>query len=410
MPTRNEMLDVLQSRRKFFSLSRSLYSDPDYFALDFDGVFSRCWIFAGVSCQIPGPGDYFTVAIGKTSVIVIRDRTGTIRAFHNTCRHRGSTLCEAEQGHLSSIVCPYHLWTYDFTGKLRSAGRMHKDFDAGEYGLIPVHIETVAGTIYICLADKAPDFSAYRSALDSYLAPYDLANGKLAHVAHIRIRGNWKLVMENSRECFHCPTGHPELARSFITVYDSGYPKSVEGLEELWRRCEALGLRAGDTGRGEQDFRISRLPLLKGSVSITMDGKPAVARRLGNVPDADIGSVAWTHAPTTFNHVLADYAFHARMLPIAPEESLLTGYWIVNREAVEGRDYDLKRLIEVWDETNEQDRHLIERNQRGVNSSGYRPGPYSQESELGVISFVEWYCATMTKFLGGPKRKMVRAA
>jgi Rieske 2Fe-2S family protein len=108
--------------------------------------------------------------------------------------------------------------------------------------------------------------------------------------------------------------------------------------------------------------------------------------------------------------VLSDYAFHARMLPIGPEQSLLSGYWIVDKDAVEGRDYDLASLIKVWDETNLQDRDLIERNQRGVNSAGYRPGPYSQESELGVVAFVEWYCATMTKFLDGPARPAVRAA
>ncbi len=128
------------------------------------------------------------------------------------------------------------------------------------------------------------------------------------------------------------------------------------------------------------------------------------------MPDGDFGTVAWAHFPTTFNHVLSDYAFHVRMLPISPEESLLTAYWLVHPEAVEGRDYDFKALIKVWDDTNGQDRDLIERNQRGVNSLGYRPGPYSLETEQGVIRFVEWYCDTMTDFLGGPKQRVVRAA
>ena len=113
---------------------------------------------------------------------------------------------------------------------------------------------------------------------------------------------------------------------------------------------------------------------------------------------------------TTFNHVLAYYSFHARMLPVSSEESLLSGYWLVHPDTVEGRDYDLANLIKVWDVTNEEDRDLIERNQKGVNSQGYRPGPYSQESELGVINFVEWYCGTMTDFLGGPRSKIARVA
>jgi phenylpropionate dioxygenase-like ring-hydroxylating dioxygenase large terminal subunit len=411
MRSRREIFDILQSRKKFFSLPQALYNDPACFAADIEGIFERQWLFAGVSCQIPKPGDYFTIAIGKTSIIVIRDRSDTIRAFHNTCRHRGSKLCDAEQGHLSSIVCPYHLWTYDFTGKLRSAGRMHAEFDASEFGLVPVHLVTVGGTIYICLADEAPDFAPYKTALARYLAPYELPNAKLAHLDHVRIRGNWKLTLENSRECFHCPTGHPELARSFITVYSSRGIEGVEGIDALNQRCEASGVPWGDTGRDTySEFRISRLPLLDDCVSITMDGKPAVSKRLGSVPDGDFGSVAWAHFPTTFNHVLSDYAFHVRMLPIGPEESLLTGYWLVHPDAVEGRDYDLARLVKVWDDTNKQDRDLIERNQHGVNSSGYRPGPYSQETELGVIRFVDWYCDTMTDFLGSPKRRVIRAA
>src|SRR5262249_25761274 len=113
------MLEALTSREPFFSLPQPFYGDPACFAVDLEGIFRRHWLFAGVSALIREPGDYFTLAVGKTSVLVIRDRSGAIRAFHNTCRHRGSMLCEAEQGRLSAIVCPYHLWTYDLTGKLR---------------------------------------------------------------------------------------------------------------------------------------------------------------------------------------------------------------------------------------------------------------------------------------------------
>ena len=411
MSPRSEMVDLLASRQKFFSLPQPFYTDPALYELDLKGIWERQWIFAGPSCQIPEPGDYFTLTIGRSSILVLRDRTRTIRAFYNTCRHRGSKLCETERGRLSSIVCPYHQWTYDFTGKLRYAGRMHQAFDGSQYGLVPVHLETVGGQIYISLADDPPDFATYKTALGPYLAPHDLANAKLAHVAHLVEKGNWKLVMENSRECFHCATGHPELARSFITEYSASELTELPGVEALWRRCAELGLPYADSERRPGgNFRIMRLPLLESAVSITMDGKPAVKKLLGDIPSGDIGSVRWPHYPSTFNHVLGDYAFFFRMLPTGPEETLVTGYWLVDREAEEGRDYDLQNLIKVWDETNLQDRDLVERNQRGVNSLGYRPGPYSQESENGVIAFVEWYCETMTKFLGGKGRKIARVA
>src|SRR5271166_80584 len=132
MSAHSDMAELLHRRQKFFTLPQSLYNDPACFALDMEGIFKRDWLFAGVASQIPKPGDFFTMPVGPSSILVVRDRAGEIRAFHNTCRHRGSTLCEAEQGHVSSIVCPYHLWTYDLTGKLRSAERMHGDFDPNE--------------------------------------------------------------------------------------------------------------------------------------------------------------------------------------------------------------------------------------------------------------------------------------
>ncbi|MDH2356504.1 aromatic ring-hydroxylating dioxygenase subunit alpha [Bradyrhizobium sp. SSUT112] len=404
------MAELLDGRQKFFTLPQRLYNDPAFFAIEIDGIFKRRWLFAGVVAQIPKPGDFFTVPVGPSSILVVRDRSGEIRAFHNTCRHRGSTLCEAEQGRVSSIVCPYHLWTYDLTGKLRSAKGMHDDFDRSEYSLLPVHIETAGSTIYVCLADDPPDFSVFKATLAPYLASHELEKGKLAHIVHVPVAGNWKLVVENSRECFHCPTGHPELARSFITVYRQPYPQSMKGLEALWQRCAAAGMTYGDSGRQDSGYRIERLPLRPGCRSITMDGIPAVTRRLGQVPDGDFGTIAWSYTPTSFNQVVSDYAFHARMLPIGPEQSLLSGYWIVDADAVEGRDYNLANLIKVWDETNLQDRDLIERNQRGVNSAGYRPGPYSQESEMGVVNFVDWYCEMMSKYLGGPERRVLRTA
>jgi len=257
----------------------------------------------------------------------------------------------------------------------------------------------------VCLAEDAPDFEPYRRALEPYLLPHDLANAKLAHEAHLVERGNWKLVMENSRECYHCAVRHPELVRTFLDVYDDQDPAQHAAISAFWDRCEGLGLPSRPAG-GVQ-FRISRLPFIEGAVSTTMDGKPAVSRLLGKVPDGDIGSLRWVHYPSTFNHALGDYAFFFRLLPLGPQETLVTGKWLVHKDAVEGRDYDLANLVRVWDETNAQDRDLVERNQEGVNSLGYRPGPYSRKAETGVIRFVDWYCATMERHLS-PGRAAAR--
>jgi phenylpropionate dioxygenase-like ring-hydroxylating dioxygenase large terminal subunit len=123
-----------------------------------------------------------------------------------------------------------------------------------------------------------------------------------------------------------------------------------------------------------------------------MDGQAAVARPLGQFPADAYGSLRWVHYPSTFNHCLNDYTVLVRMLPLGPEETLVTTKWLVDAEAVEGVDYDLETLTTVWKVTNDQDKALVERNQAGVRSPGYRPGPYSPALEAGVLKFVDWYC------------------
>jgi phenylpropionate dioxygenase-like ring-hydroxylating dioxygenase large terminal subunit len=397
------VLELLSTRRKFFSLPRAFYADREIFNLDLEAIFYKRWIFAGAECEIPNPGDYFTLAIGTTPILVLRDETGAIQAFFNTCRHRGSKICLAEKGAVKRLVCPYHQWTYDLTGRLVATGRMHEGFDRDEYGLNPVNVRTAGGTIYICLAKEAPDFNAYGPLIEPYLAPHDLANAKLAHETHVVVKGNWKLVMENSRECFHCPARHRELMQTFLHDYNFAEPGDDQFVYAFWERCSILGLPSQD--REDDDFRIVRLPLRKGALSTTMDGKSAVARLLGTMPTNDAGSVRWVHFPSTFNHAFADYAVLVRMLPVGPQETLFTTKWLVNRDAEEGRDYDRETLVRVWSATNDQDKVLVERNQEGVNSVGFTPGPYSQYAEQGVIRFVEWYCATLRTHLDTQRQR-----
>jgi Rieske 2Fe-2S family protein len=393
------MRDLLRSRRKRYSLPQPFYNDPAYFALDLEGIFYRRWLFAGVICEIPDPGCFFTLEIGPTSIVVVRDRTQTIRAYFNTCRHRGSRICTAAKGRVAAFVCPYHQWTYDLTGALRHAGKMHQGFSPEGIGLRPVHVRTAAGTIYVCLADEPPDFTPFKTALEPCLAPHDLSNAKVAHEAHILERGNWKLVMENSRECYHCRSSHPELMRTFLDSYNFNDPTADPVVAAFIARCNAAGLPSD--GRGDRDFRITRMPLTREAESITMDGNEAVALPLGGIAERNIGSLRWVHFPTTFNHALRDYAILVRMLPLAPQETLVTAKFLVHRDAQEGRDYTIPHLTETWNRTNEQDRILVERNQQGVNSLGYVPGPYSEDAEAGVITFVEWYADTMERFLAG---------
>jgi len=153
------------------------------------------------------------------------------------------------------------------------------------------------------------------------------------------------------------------------------------------------------------------MPLLANTVSSTMSGKAAVRRPLcDDIREPDIGTMLLFHYPTTWNHVFADHAISFRVLPISPLETQLTTKWMVHRDAVEGVDYDLKTLTEVWLATNDQDRRIVEENQFGIRSPAYEPGPYSAVHEGGTAQFVDWYCSMAEQRLGGDAMPLTRVA
>ena len=406
MTAASAMPALLDSRPRQYSLPREFYADADFYELDLKGIYERQWVFAGLECEIKNPGDYMVVTIARSSVVVLRDNDGQINAFFNTCRHRGSVICPPGRGHARSLACPYHQWTYNLKGKLTYAGEMQDSFDPSSISLKPVHVTTLEGLIFVCLADNPPSFAEFAETLGPRLAPHDLRGAKLAWSEDIIINANWKLVIENSRECYHCHARHPELTRTFYLRFDAQSDEPI--VLDHARKCREAGLIPGDAV-GE-DFQLSRMPLTRGATTLSMDGKPLCRKLLGNVPHGDIGSMRWFHFPSMFGHVLGDYAFFFRALPLSAESTLVTSTWFVNADAVEGEDYDPKKLAELWSLTNDQDRDLCERNQEGVRSLGYQPGPYSQMRETHVIKFVEWYAGQMDNFLRPERRRAAIAA
>ena len=407
MSVEAEVLQALQTRQPAHSLPGRFYNDPAIFALDMAAIFHRQWVFAGCSCEVEALGQYLTVAVGQSSVIVVRGSDGVLRGLHNVCRHRGFRVCAAEAGTAKSFVCPYHRWTYRLDGSLAYASWMGDEFDKGRHGLRPVHVRTMSGAVYICLAENPPDFAPYAATMAPLLAPHQLDRARVAHKDHMLVEGNWKLMMENSRECYHCATEHRDLMRTFLDIYDWSDPAQASEVKAFADRCEAAGIPS-HIAEGPE-YRASRLPFTHGATSITMDGRPAVSRRLGAVPHNDVGSLRWVHYPSVFNHALGDYAVMVRMMPVDPQRTMVSTTWLVDRDAVEGEHYELENLIRVWQTTNAEDGALVARNQLGVNSVGYVPGPYSRALEAGVIKFVDWYCEQMTRHLGGARVARIAA-
>ncbi len=402
--TLDRVAALVATRRPGRPLESPFYADPDVFDVDVSAIFGRHWIFVATEPEIPEPGDFRTVEIGPWSVILVRDDDEQVRAWHNVCRHRGARILEDASGSVGNIVCGYHRWTYGTDGTLRAAGQQPPDFDRSCFGLKPVHVRSVAGLLYLCLADEPPaDFDEVAHRVEPYLAPHQLRRAKVAAQVDLVEHGNWKLVMENNRECYHCE-GHPELSCSLFPTYgydDASVPRLLRPAFDRYLRaeadllaaCDARGLphaRIEELDTRVSGFRIQREPLDGAGESFTPDGHALSRRLLGDLDTPRLGRLSMHHQPNAWFHLLADHAVTFSVLPLAADRTLVRTTWLVHEDAVEGEDYDVDELTNVWRQTNLQDGGFVSRAQLGVTSPAYEPGPYTR-SEYQVDAFVGWY-------------------
>jgi Rieske 2Fe-2S family protein len=388
-----------------WSLPGEFYSNTEIYREDIERIWRRGWLFAGHSCQIPEPGDFFTMEVDTDSIIVIRGQNGVIHALHNVCRHRGSLICTDPAGHVSKLMCPYHQWTYDLDGQLLACRGMQPDLDKSQFGLRRVHVRDVAGLIYVSLADAPPQFENAHQLIAPLALPQGFQRAKAAKIVDYSVKANWKLVWENNRECFHCNVNHPQYIKANFDHYnsDDATRRIKEAIAAAVRHSETKWADAGLATTHKQTgmttfpdaenniwFSANRTPLVDGYVSETMDGKQ-VAPLMGEYKEADVGTLRMRTLPNFWNHSSCDHAVSTRLLPAGPQLTSVRVLWLVAEDAVEGQDYQLKDLLPFWQLTSEQDWEICERQQRGVNSSAYTPGPYSTFKEYNVDGFVRWY-------------------
>ncbi len=393
------------------TLLAPFYNDPAIYREDIDRIWRAGWLFAAHSCELPAPGDWITLDVDADSIVVVRGEDGVVRAHHNTCRHRGSLVCVEPAGHAAKrLVCPYHQWAYGFDGALVHATGMQEDLDRSVLGLRSAHAREVEGLIFISLAATPPDFAPVLAEFAPALKPQGLPKAKIAAILDYRVAANWKLVWENNRECFHCVSNHPQYVKANLDHYnpDDVTPRIREQMEAMVKRAEAkwaacgLGNPRSETGLTpwpdpdtDKWYAANRTPLVDGFVSESMDGK-TVSTLMGSYPDADVGTLRMRTLPNFWNHSSCDHGVTTRLLPAGPNETRIRAWWLVDAKAVEGRDYDLTKLMPFWQLTSEQDWTICERQQRGVNSSAYAPGPYSTYKEYNVDAYVRWYLNHLT--------------
>jgi Rieske 2Fe-2S family protein len=376
---------------------------------DVDNIWRRGWLFAGHTCEIQKPGDYFTMQVDTDSLIIVRAENGTIQGLHNVCRHRGSLICTKPSGHAKKLLCPYHQWTYGLDGSLLACRGMPSELDKSQFHLKRVHVRELEGLIYVCLASKAPAFDAAESSISPLARPQGFSRAKVAKAVDYLVKANWKLVWENNRECYHCNVNHPQYIKANFDHYnaDDTTPLIQEQLKAALVRSEqrnaANGLAATHKRSGMTTFpdvqnniwySANRTPLVDGYVTESMDGK-SVAPLMGDYKTTDVDTLRIRTLPNFWNHSSCDHGVSTRLLPAGPQLTSIRVWWLVNAEAVEGRDYELSKLLPFWQLTSEQDWEICERQQLGINSSAYTPGPYSTYKEYNVDSFVRWYLQSM---------------
>ncbi|MFJ2317642.1 SRPBCC family protein [Glutamicibacter sp. NPDC087661] len=408
-----EITELFRNRRKGYSLEAPLYTDPSVFDVEMQAIFGTHWLFAASIAEIPEPGDYVTVDYGPHSLIVLRTEEGGVNVLHNVCRHRGARVLTEASGSTGNLVCGYHSWTYSPEGDLIHASAPGEGkFDKSCFALKRAHGRVHAGLVFVSLAQDPPaDFGEVAGIFEPYLAPHDIARAKVAYQQDIIEEGNWKLVMENNRECYHCD-GHPELACSLFPTWGLSDDTVPPHLEEVWERnqqaqaaLEERCLRYGlpyevveqlDTRIA--GIRISRESLDGDGESFSADGHRLSKKLLGELRDFRLGRCSMHLQPNSWFHFQSDHVITFAAFPINEHQTLVRTTWLVADDAVEGDDYDLEKLTHTWKQTNLQDKAFVELCQKGAASPAYQPGPY-MKSEYQVEAFINWYTQRVLEHL-----------
>ena len=395
----NSNLDVkvqalIDSWQPDYSLAADFYTSNEVYRTDLERIFFSHWMYAGHTSQIPEAGCYLLMDFAGESIIVVRDRQNKVHALANVCRHRGSRICIEQYGKLKAFVCPYHAWTYELDGQLRSRRAMPADFDPAQHGLIALRAEIFHGLIFITLNPNAPGLKDSLRALDAAFEIYDLENTRVASQRSYGVEANWKLAIENFMECYHCAPAHKEY--SYIHALKSPRdnaalrPAMLDKAAGLGYCAESIDYSQPASADEVQHYYV-RNALYAPNLTGSRDGQP-IAPLLGKITGYDGGAADIQVGPVFYGILYADHAVLYRFRPLAVQRTAMDIIWLVNASAEEGKDYDIENLTWLWHITTEADEKIIAANQKGVNSRFYQPGPLSEMEDF-TAGFIHWYLA-----------------
>jgi phenylpropionate dioxygenase-like ring-hydroxylating dioxygenase large terminal subunit len=336
------------------SLAAKYYTDPEVFKLETSGLLARTWQFAGHASQLTETGDYFTFDLAGESLFCIKGRDGEIRTFYNVCQHRAHQLVSG-QGQTRVVVCPYHAWTYELTGKLRAGPNIKavEGFDKSSICLTSVRTEVFLGFIFVNLDNDAKPmddwFPNVRTELESYIPHWDT----LAPLEWVEIpeNCNWKVSVENYSECYHCTLNHPTFSTGVV-------------------RPETYDIQP-------QGYCLRHTTECNSMDAMTYD--------INSGFDKNDQYSSWFLWPMFSFQVYPGNllnTYHWRAMD-ADHVVVWRGWYSVG-----GEENDIVRQMAVQDRetTVAEDIGLVESVQRGLKSRGYVPGPLVVDPKCGVNS------------------------
>jgi phenylpropionate dioxygenase-like ring-hydroxylating dioxygenase large terminal subunit len=211
-----EIKNHTEQPARISNFSTDRYVDASYMEQEWEGLWRKSWLLAGIESDVRNPGDYFVFDIGREQILIARGKSGKVQGFYNVCQHRGNRLVDDERGHAANFRCAYHAWTYDSDGGLiivpyeeRFAHGVSRD----ERSLRKVHTDIWDGFVFVCLADDPEPLLDFLGPVVEHLAPYRFRNMVLAQDQTVHHQCNWKAVIDNFSELYHVDFLHPQHKR-----------------------------------------------------------------------------------------------------------------------------------------------------------------------------------------------------
>ncbi len=349
-------------------LPRAAYLSPRVFAFEQERFFAGSWTCVGREGDLEGTGAQRAVKVGQAGVLLARGTDGTVRAFANTCRHRGHELLGVgEQTTRRTVLCPYHAWTYDLDGALRAAPgfRDHIDFRPVEHGLVELPLVSWHGFLFVNGSGDAPPFAEHVGVLDDLVAPYQ-PERLVPLVSHeYDLDCNWKVILENYHECYHCPLIHPEL-------------------------CQVSPPASGDNFELDGAWVGGTMDLKDHAATMSLDGHSDGVPIPGLDPER-LRTVAYLGLfPNLLLSLHPDYLMTHLVEPLAADRSHVVCTWYFPPEAIQRPGFDPGYAVDFWDTTNRQDWSACESVQRGMASPHFQPGPLApaEDAVYHVVTMI----------------------